>query len=274
MSVPGCWTRRTGPLLMSGETLPRRRRRDSRPFSPARPTTPPRRGPRRTPSAIASTNPSRSPAPERLGAVAPRLRRRLGSGTSRSSGGGDLQRRRAERRAGDPVQRPRRHRRRRRPRRPSGHSRSTGAARRPSGTPGHQRAVLVDDHLDDPVWVATSSFGPAGPLDPARRPALERVRRRRPGGPRAAGHPGRPLAPGTPPEVDQPRGDERAARRGGRPARGRGRPCRSTRCGTRRWSWPRHRDGRRRASSTSGTPWLARGARSTRASARATPRAG
>ena len=151
------------------------------------------------------------------------------SGQSRSGGASTHD----QRHAGDPARR----RRRRRPRPPA-----SAWRRRASGPP-----------------VRSTQLG---------RPSLERARRRRP----AASHVRPPMRAGRSPqahapEVDEPGGDERRARRAGRRARARARPCRSTRCGTPAVvGRPRRRASPRPDSSTAGTPCAPRQVRAPRPS--------
>ena len=209
MSVPGCWTRRTGPLLMSARLYRGTGRRTpdrSRPLDPPRPRP---RGPRRRPPPWRRRSPrGRRPGTRRC--RRPTRPASVGSGTSRSSAALHLQGSAATSAApAARAEQPRRHRRRR-----------EGRGQRPQPLDGRQhhdqrhrrdpRAVVVDDDLDhlglggDDELRATRSAGPT-PRPGPRAPATSTTGRCHARPPIA----GRALAPRHATEVDEPGRDER-----------------------------------------------------------------
>ena len=273
VSVPGCWTRRTGPLLMSARLYRARRRGTpdrSRPLDPPRPDL----GPDVVGAAIASTKPSRSPA-RNASVPSSQASSSTGSGTSRSSAAVTFSGRGVSAVPATRCSSPRRHRGRRRGRPPAARAVRRAPAPRPAARRAIHAPVVVDDDLDDPRLGGDEQLraGRSAATQSAARPssACDVDHRARP---RAAGR----CAPAARPTRTRPRsispvGDERAARRAGRrlsctcvdhavvlaaePGGGRA---------------PRHRARRGRDSSTAGTPCGARpGARSTATSAPVAP---
>ena len=215
VSVPGCWTRRTGPLLMSARLYRRAGRRTPDRSRPLAPPVADLGARRRRPSAMAVGEGRRGRRPGRRRCPSAQASSSVGSGTSRSSGGGDLAGRRAYSAVpARPRQQPRGHRRRRQGRgqrpqpvrrraapRPAGPRRSSRRPRRPPPRPPSSG------------WRRSASGRRCARTQSAARP-VEARRRRRPGSAQAR----RPTRADRSPHAHRPRsmqpgGDERPARR-------------------------------------------------------------